>query len=257
MAGLSGFPVVIKFNDEGYNVTFSGSVSVLTSIPNTGMVDFSLIQSACLSHSIEKTKDPVSFCENMVSEIYHGRGETVSSVAGMAVIRSQEGMIISAELAASWKNYFHPRGNFSATFKGFTACPCSMKSVRDLLQSEFPEYGSKISSLPGITHNQRVDFTVEMRYDKPLDHIIVQALKTAEFSMGNVLSFSDSQNETDLMIMKVHSNPRLIEDVLKKGVVYSRNLLKNIPELTEMEIRVKSMESIHPYDAVASATISR
>lgn len=256
MAGLSGFPVMLKFRAGAYSVSFSGSMSILTTVPGNDMVDFSEIQHVLLQHHDDEMDLPI-LCENLVNEVDRGKTGTTCSVSGSAIIESPESAVISADLSASWNNYEKAVCVFSSTFLGFTACPCSMDSVRESLKERYPQFRSSASSLPGITHNQRVYFTVEFQYDRAIEQSIRLAIDMAEASLGNVLRFSDSKEETDRIIMDSHSSPLLIEDVLRRGREYSLHLLENLSYIREIHINIRSLESIHPYDAVANATVSR
>lgn len=260
-AGITGIPFLHIFALGEYKAELNGRTSLYGKVSDqTSKLDFSALKKI-LNSDFPDTKSPEDVAEyfslaalDSLSDLFSAR----ATLKGKMVLKNENGEVIESDIDISstsdrsGKNTF----TFRFTVTGFTACPCSMDSVKEKLKSQYPEYEEAIGVLPGITHNQRILLTLVLSFSKTPGSVSSILLDTARETIGNLLSYNSPGHDSDILIIKAHRNPMLIEDVARKGAEVCRKNLTGTDGLESVTVRAESFESIHPYNVKSEKTVT-
>ncbi len=182
--------------------------------------------------------------------------------AGESEIKRQKAYMLHVEGKAVRKSAkIETRVFLSVDVDGITACPCAQELVRDyaesMIKARAEEFSlsekviSKILDLiPLASHSQRCrgTLTVEVR-DSNVD--VYDLVKIVEDSMSGVIQDVLKRPDEASLIRLVHLNPLFVEDVARLILLNAVTRLKQLSDNDFISVRVESIESVHPHNAVA------
>ncbi|MCK9323405.1 MAG: GTP cyclohydrolase MptA [Candidatus Methanomethylophilaceae archaeon] len=207
----------------------------------------------------ESISKPVSGLENMASDIckkllvHHEYAQTADVRIRAEYFRSSKtpfgkNTLESYQLLAGAKVVRGAivRKTIGVEVIGMTACPCAQQTVKEMLNCS-TEY-------PVISHNQRNVCTLLMTMD---DNINLEADDLIDLVQGVFSSPTYEllkRDDEGQVVINAHSNPRFVEDVVRKGLKFIVEKYSNLPDDVEVLVRSESEESIHKHNAFAERT---
>ena len=129
---------------------------------------------------------------------------------------------------------------------GMTACPCAQQTVTEMM--------SCTVGAPVMSHNQRNICTAMFRMD---DDVEVEADDIIDLVQG---AFSSptyellKRDDEGQVVINAHSNPRFVEDVVRKVLESIVERYGGLPDDVEITVKSESEESIHKHNAFAERT---
>lgn len=134
--------------------------------------------------------------------------------------------------------------------QGITACPCTMQKMRGQLTTSNPEFEEVLSKIPIITHNQRNLTTVLIELRNSRTGVVKSLLDLIREVIGTVPESGPGGTDLEL-IYGSHSNPLLVEDVVREVARKVKTTLADFHPDSEIVISSRSEESIRHHDAFA------
>ncbi len=182
--------------------------------------------------------------------------------AGESEVKRQKACTLHVEARAAKKEgKIETRVFLGVGVEGMTACPCAQELVKDYAESMIRKRAEELSLsedairrilnlIPLASHSQRcIGFlTVEVR-DGSID--ISELVKIIEDSMSGVIHDVLKRPDEANLVRLVHLNPLFVEDVARLIILNTLTRLKQISDDDIIEVRVESIESVHPHNAVA------
>lgn len=145
--------------------------------------------------------------------------------------------------------------------EGMTACPCAQELVRDYAESVIRRRAEEFSLseetirkildlVPLASHSQRCKgtLTVEVK-DGSID--VYELVKVVEDSMSGTIHDVLKRPDEASLVRLAHLNPLFVEDVARLIMVNALTRLRQLSDDDVIEVRVESIESVHPHNAVA------
>ncbi|MBS7246712.1 MAG: GTP cyclohydrolase MptA [Candidatus Jordarchaeales archaeon] len=145
--------------------------------------------------------------------------------------------------------------------EGMTACPCAQELVKDYAESVIRKRTEELSLsedairkilslVPLASHSQRCigSLTVEVR-NSSID--VSELVKIVEDSMSGVIHDVLKRPDEASLVRLAHLNPLFVEDVARLIILNALTRLNQLSDEDIIEVRVESIESVHPHNAVA------
>ena len=134
---------------------------------------------------------------------------------------------------------------------GMTACPCAMETVRQRVNSDDPELGKAVASMPMITHNQRNRTTLMMEVPEHVDIEADDLIGIVEGSLSSPTYGILKRDDEASVVMQAHRNPKFVEDVVRDILGKILDRYGGLDDSVHVTVRSESEESIHKHNAFA------
>lgn len=258
-AGISGIPLCREFLSEKHAITLNSRISVQCRIPDSEpKADFGNLKRLLNSKEL-KFPFPDSIPHLIVDHVLKTDKKAEASrasVKGILLFRDKSGRIIEAGYMVKFESdrNHNARSTVEITATGLTACPCSMGKIREMLEERYPSYSDSISTLPGITHNQRVHVTVRVEYSGYPGTVSEQMLEIVESATGNLVTHHGGE-DTEKMLLDAHAHPVMVEDVARKASKLLNATFSSSDGILYAVVRCESEESIHSYNAISEQKV--
>ncbi len=256
IAGIRGFAVPVTTFSKDNLVFASASISAFVDVPeNTRGINMSRtavsISSALNSASkIEKLANRIAFKLLKVHE-YSALSDVRLKGEGFIFTKSPVTELQSIERFGFFESSKVDRGGsgentFGVKVTGISACPCGAELMKTKLNS------SDISP----THMQRAEVKVAVRI-KGKNFVEFKKLVDIAYRSfsGRVYSSLKRADEAFLIYFSL-KNTRFVEDIYRLAVSELYRKFKDTKGVLGVYASVRSMESIHGYDAAASGWLN-
>ncbi len=130
---------------------------------------------------------------------------------------------------------------------GITACPCAQRVIEEILVQE-----AKSSTYYKPTHMQRAFARVYIQVPDSFDIDAFELIKLVRDSMSSPTYELMKRDDEARVILNALDNPKFVEDVARDIARRIINRYFNLPDDTSINIYVKSFESIHQHNLIAS-----
>ncbi len=153
--------------------------------------------------------------------------------------------------------------------EGMTVCPCSLAMTRayvlETMQNagiSFEKAQNLLNEIPLSAHNQRSlgEITITLQGNEAIADAMPRFEEVAhiiEKSMSSPIYELLKRPDEHVLVVKAHLDPVFVEDVVRRMLKGIYDTFKNkLPIETEILVRQRNYESIHPYDAIAEETVS-
>ena len=159
----------------------------------------------------------------------------------------------------------------SATTKveGMTVCPCSLAMTRAYVLETMQNAGISpekarelLEEIPLSAHNQRSlgEVTITLEGNDTIAAIMPRFEEVAhiiEKSMSSPIYELLKRPDEHVLVVKAHLDPVFVEDVVRRMLKGIYDTFKEkLPANTQIFVRQRNYESIHPYDAIAEEAVS-
>ncbi|MCS7136403.1 MAG: GTP cyclohydrolase MptA [Nitrososphaerota archaeon] len=150
--------------------------------------------------------------------------------------------------------FFSIRKMIGVTVTGITACPCALKSIKEICRKKLMGSGKEedlermMDKLPIATHTQRCKGTLLIDVSE-CEVDVMELVRIVSESMSSVTyELLKREDEADV-VMNAIRRARFVEDVVRYMARSASEL--NVKDECAIIARVRSMESVHGHDMVA------
>ncbi|MBS7288767.1 MAG: GTP cyclohydrolase I FolE2 [Candidatus Freyarchaeota archaeon] len=182
--------------------------------------------------------------------------------ASESEVKRQKAYMLHVEgVATRKKEKIGVRVFLGVDVEGMTACPCAQELIRDYAESVIRRRAEEFSLstetirkildlVPLASHSQRCKGTliVEVK-DSSID--IYELAKVVEDSMSGVIQDVLKRPDEASLVRLAHLNPLFVEDVARLIIMNALTRLRQLSDDAIIEVRVESIESVHPHNVVA------
>ena len=281
--GMSGIKKKIPLYYNGKVEDFEVSLNTYVDLPDTNRgihMSRNLEAINLLVHKIinEKPLSILGFTMKLAKEILSVQDRATRSIVELTTrvffdqyspstrkkIQTHADVLVCAEAKFSNDSDVKYRVSLKTQAQGMTVCPCSFEMTKAHVYDLLSKYGISdekikeiIDLLPLSAHNQRSigEITLIMKGGEEIEDLMPSCDEIAKIiidSMSSPIYELLKRPDEHVLVINAHKNPLFVEDVV-------RNMLKGIydayydtlPLSTEIRVRQKNYESIHPYNAVA------
>ncbi|MFX0098258.1 MAG: GTP cyclohydrolase MptA [Candidatus Hodarchaeota archaeon] len=180
---------------------------------------------------------------------------------------TQSDYFINCKVSASRKND-NSNGydldiRLGAIAQGIIACPCGQEMSREFSKEILSKrkdiavdeetIETILNVIPLATHNQRATGRIMVQEPEAGTVDVLQIIKVIEGSMSGKISGILKRPDEAFLIRVAHQDPLFTEDVLRRMALNLANdEFDALSDEMEVEMKIISMESIHPHQATAA-----
>jgi len=283
--GMSGIKKKIPFDYKGNVEDFEVVLNTYVDLPNSNRgihMSRNLEAINFLVHKIvnDRPLSLIGFAMKLANEIINVQDNATRSIVELETdvffdqfspstnkrVQTHANVLICVEAKRSSKkstNLLY-RVSMRTRAQGMTVCPCSFEMTKAhvfelLIDKGISKDKAKelLDVLPLSAHNQRSigEITLIIEGGEEVEDLMPECDEVAKIifnSMSSPIYELLKRPDEHVLVINAHKNPLFVEDVV-------RNMLKGIydayydllPLSTEIRVRQKNYESIHPYNAVA------
>lgn len=143
---------------------------------------------------------------------------------------------------------------------GITTCPCARGTVKEIVanrlaeSAQLPEETIKklMDGLPIATHMQRAYGSITSQVPLGVEVDVMDHINIIQGSMSaSTYELLKRVDEADV-VLKAVTNPRFVEDCIRFMMEGFVKKFSKLPDETKVTFRMRSVESIHNHDLMAS-----